>query len=307
MKRATRDSLSFLQVLLMMTASATGAESTDAKITPPVAGRPDTYIGFVGSLQALATASPTELAPMETTQWRIELRGSGDWTDTGAIDLRRQRGLVERFELVAGPITEKLPNGRIETYTLRPKTREAGETIIPAVAVSYFNPTTRRYETTRTRSIPLRITAPPPPGSNAAVDPAPPTEAVTEETDDARNWPFAAFIVGAIATALLVAGFVWRERRGNRSASQATSPLSLNEPWADLPMPTDDRQWATVRQLIADRLRLLPGERTTTEVIDALRRHDCPPDRLMEWQQELTDHDRRRFSRSSSAGEVGPG
>jgi hypothetical protein len=123
--------------------------------TPPLAGRPASFLGGVGALQLDAQVEPPAVRVGQEFEFRIRLEGPG------------ARGSVRRPDLEAiarsplGIRVEDLPEQyvadpplRVLRYRLRPS--RAGEGRLPAVAVSTFDPKTGLYQTRATPAVSIR-------------------------------------------------------------------------------------------------------------------------------------------------------
>jgi len=125
----------------------------------PEAGRPAGFTGSVGEYTIDASIDVGEVRVGDPLTLTLRIAG------TGNPEAIREPGLIlpETFEQYDPKITEssstasRLMRGakRFE-YILIP--REEGESTIPAIAFSYFNPATKAYASVSTPAFPVRIT-----------------------------------------------------------------------------------------------------------------------------------------------------
>ena len=121
---------------------------------PPTAGRPDSYLGAIGSFTAGANLSPTRGKvgdPMTLTLW---LRGEGTLDRTTAPKLELQEGVSDSFKIYEAT-EETRGDQRRFVYSLRPKRAEIKE--FPTIAMSYFDVQREKYVTLNTDPIELDI------------------------------------------------------------------------------------------------------------------------------------------------------
>ena len=120
----------------------------------PLAGRPDSYIGLVGSFQARAELQPQESKVGDPMTLSIELTGTGTFADAITPDLKRIPEIAGRFKVYEA--TEEIKNNRCRfTYGLRPQ--KAGIEQFPSIPLSYFDVETERYVTLTTEPIPVQV------------------------------------------------------------------------------------------------------------------------------------------------------
>jgi hypothetical protein len=120
----------------------------------PSEGRPATFLGGVGSLDAGAEAWPTSLRAGETLEYRLRLQGPGARGSLHPPDLKP----LSRLGLEVEPLpTEYVsdPPSRVFRFRIRP--RNAGTTVLPPVAISYFDPKAGRYLTKTAPGVPIRV------------------------------------------------------------------------------------------------------------------------------------------------------
>jgi tetratricopeptide (TPR) repeat protein len=136
---------------------AVGAACTVRVVPPPEQGRPETYLGTLGTGLVVRASLDTAVCragdPIALT---LALSGGVRLDRILPPRLSGQAGLAERFEVYDDTVQTERGDGRITfTYTLR--ARQAGDLGVPSLAVSYFDTVTRQYETVHTDPIPLRV------------------------------------------------------------------------------------------------------------------------------------------------------
>ena len=120
----------------------------------PLDGRPDSYIGLVGTFRAQVELEPKQSKVGDPMTLSIELSGSGTFANAVAPDLKRIPEVVNRFKVYEA--TEEIKNDRCRfTYGLRPQAADIGE--FPSIPLSYFDVETERYVTLETEPIPVQI------------------------------------------------------------------------------------------------------------------------------------------------------
>ena len=144
-------------VLMVVELVGSGAEPA-VKPKIPLAGRPETFIGAIGTFTARADAHPKTIQLGDTVEYRVDVLGKGDVSAVTVPHLYRQRGFAEDFEPVGRPRFESLPDGKRIVYRLRPKTMLSRR--IPSLWLTYYDPTLRRFQTIRTEPIALLVQPP---------------------------------------------------------------------------------------------------------------------------------------------------
>jgi tetratricopeptide (TPR) repeat protein len=136
----------------------------------PTAGRPPSFGGAVGSFSLAATASPLEVRAGDPVTLSLTLRGTGNLAHAQAPALAGSDALKvyppsATAESERGAAIEK----RFEQVVI-PQT--AGDTALPPLVFSFFDPRSATYRTATTPPIPLHV-LPAPPASAGATVPAP--------------------------------------------------------------------------------------------------------------------------------------
>ena len=173
---------------------------------PPIAGRPGSFLGGIGSLEIRAEADPTALRVGQTLEYRIHLDGPAAWGSTVPPDLARfdRLPLGLRVEPLRDDLIQEPPS-RTLTYRIRPT--RPGEAALPAILISTYDPKLVRYLTKTTPSMPLKVVAVP------AFDPK-----SIDYRPPAPHRSSTPWLIGGGATLVMViAAWWWLRRRRSRS------------------------------------------------------------------------------------------
>ena len=126
----------------------------------PSAGRPASFGGHVGTLEATAAVDKNSVEADEAVTFRLTLSGTGNIRSLAfpAIDFPAE------FEVFPPEITDDVGEGpqglqgsRTYEYVLVPRT--PGNLVLPAVEVAYFDPERRTYRQTRTTPMDIAVAA----------------------------------------------------------------------------------------------------------------------------------------------------
>jgi hypothetical protein len=136
---------------------AVGPAAIVRVVPPPEAGRPDSYIGAIGSNLTVTAALDTQTCyvgdPLELT---LSIGGNIQMRNLQPPKLSLQTNLLAAFEIYDDTVKTTRQNGRRQyAYTLRP--RHAGAFELPAIDVSYYDAVLRQYQTVATVPIPLKV------------------------------------------------------------------------------------------------------------------------------------------------------
>lgn len=136
---------------------AMGKAITIRVAPPPEEGRPESFIGALGSnLVATATLDNQTCSVGDPLTLTLTLAGDINLEQARPPRLSRQPGFAERFRLYDDTVqSDDIAGGRTFRYTLRPLV--AGTYELPAVAVSYYDARERQYRTVHTDPLPLRV------------------------------------------------------------------------------------------------------------------------------------------------------
>jgi len=120
----------------------------------PLVGRPESYIGAVGSFQIGADLAPKKAKVGDPMTFTLTIAGEGTLDDATAPDLASVAEIAERFKVYEAT-EEGQADRRQFTYSLRP----LGEGVeqFPPVPLSYFDVNTEQYVTLRTEPIPIEV------------------------------------------------------------------------------------------------------------------------------------------------------
>jgi hypothetical protein len=129
----------------------------------PKDGRPEGFRDIVGQLRIESRLSTDVLELGDSLMLSIEAYGTANVWNLEPSDLEPTRG--ERFEvfskrprLILGEQGSKLTARRSFSFDLVP--RATGNYTVPALALSYFDPVTRRYREARSDPLAFRVAAP---------------------------------------------------------------------------------------------------------------------------------------------------
>ncbi|MEX2605962.1 MAG: BatD family protein [Kiritimatiellia bacterium] len=125
--------------------------------SPPAEGRPDSFTGHLGNFRLSASASPTEVTAGDPITLRVELSGSGSLKqalppglkESGDFQVYKSRLVNEDFQ------RDGLSGRKIIEQVIIPT--HSGVTEIPAVEFSFYDTSSRQYQTIRTDPIPLKV------------------------------------------------------------------------------------------------------------------------------------------------------
>jgi len=126
---------------------------------PPLANRPDTYIGAIGSNLAISASLDAQTCyigdPLTLT---VEIRGDGRLDTITAPRLCAQPELQRDFRIYEDTVQrESGEDYRRYRFTIRPS--RAGTLEFPPVAVAYYDTTRNDYRTVYSEPLPVRVNA----------------------------------------------------------------------------------------------------------------------------------------------------
>jgi hypothetical protein len=170
----------------------------------PAAGRSSAFLGGVGSLEVAAEAAPTRLKVGQWLEFRIVLGGPAALGSFRTPNL----GRVERLGIRVEPLPDARagrPPGRTFRWRLRPA--RAGTMTLPPIAIASFDPTSGRYMTRTTSSIPIEVI------DVHAFDPSRLLDAADGRSAGRRWWPLAVLVaIMAVGGAGALGFWAWRTR-----------------------------------------------------------------------------------------------
>lgn len=134
----------------------------DAEVAPidvkpiPTAGRPSDYRGAVGHYQIITQATPDSVKAGDPITLHIGVRGDGPMELVQAPPLAALPQLTKDFKVANEPLAGIVQDDtKLFTTTIRPK--RAGITQIPAIPLSYFDPTTEKFVTVESDPIAIHV------------------------------------------------------------------------------------------------------------------------------------------------------
>ena len=131
----------------------------DVRPVPPE-GRPRYFLGGVGPFALQAEARPRSVRVGQELEYRITVTGPAAWGTTGRPELDRFDRLPIGLRIEPRPAeVVHEPPSRTFVYKLRPT--RPGEAVLPPVSFSAFDPSTSRYVTRVTPSVPIKSVAVP--------------------------------------------------------------------------------------------------------------------------------------------------
>ena len=122
----------------------------------PLDGRPESYIGGVGTFDATSEITPTDARVGDPVTLSIKVTGQGTVADLRPPNINTVAGVAEGFRTYEAT-EETITNGKIFTYSLRPLNVDTTE--FPAVPISFFDVEAEQYVTVQTDAIGLSIGA----------------------------------------------------------------------------------------------------------------------------------------------------
>lgn len=122
----------------------------------PTAGRPAAFLGGVGTFEVSAEANPTEVRRGQTLYFRIKVAGPAARGMTRAPAIERLQRPVRGMEIDPEPTKAVAdPPSRVFGYRVRPT--EAGDLVLPPVAIAAFDPRLGHYVTRVSPSVRVRV------------------------------------------------------------------------------------------------------------------------------------------------------
>jgi hypothetical protein len=135
---------------------------------PPSEGRPESFTGHLGNFHLSASASPLEVTAGDPVTLRVELSGRGSLQQALPPGLKESDDFrVYQSRLVNEDIQrDGLSGSKVIEQVIIPS--HSGVTEIPALEFSFYDTTSRQYQTIRTNPIPLTVLEGTPEGDRAA-------------------------------------------------------------------------------------------------------------------------------------------
>lgn len=283
---------------LVLLLAANGDAQT--QIDPPLAGRPANFSHLIGRFGIATHVAPSEGLVEDPLTLRVVIMGD---VAAGEPPARKSlRLLTDDFEkafyVEAVPENDK-PSPEQMTWEfvwkLRPKSTDVRE--VPSLALAYYSPQIRRYQTARSEPIPLSIRARP----KVVVElqtPATPPASFLELADwSAQHGARGAFgygpiewIVLALAVSWLFGGVLARRAAVVAHGSQAGA-IALGALQSNLtdPAPIVATYWKS-------RLGFETAEPTPRDIDRMLQRNGVAPDLRRRWTNWYRAVAERRFA-----------
>ncbi len=183
----------------------------------PEKNKPEDYDGATGNFKITASLNKNQLARNEEGEIVISITGKGNFTQLSPPVIQWPRG-IEGFEpFVEDAIDHmQIPMSGKREFHYRFVSSRAGNYILPAVSLSFFNPDTNVYRNVHTSPIELAVTS----LENPRV--------LTGETNNAnpaqgiRFWPWLALGIALIAGMTFI--FYFKKNKNRQLASEVFEP-----------------------------------------------------------------------------------
>jgi hypothetical protein len=129
-------------------------------VQPLPAGAPAGFTGAVGQFQLSATPDRTSTRLGEPVTLRVELRGNGNWGTLGDPlwpGDKQWRVFNNQTDSQSKVVSGQMTGSRVYEQLFTPLTE--GQLTLPAITYSYFDPTTKQYQTLSTDALTIDVTA----------------------------------------------------------------------------------------------------------------------------------------------------
>lgn len=120
----------------------------------PATGRPASYIGAIGRLDADVDLTPTTVKVGDPMTLSVRVHGQGTLANAFAPKLQEMPEIADKFKIYEAT-TESGEGERRFTYSLRPK--KAGLTEFPPIELAYFDYDNEKYVTIKTSPIKIDV------------------------------------------------------------------------------------------------------------------------------------------------------
>jgi hypothetical protein len=211
------------------------APAVTVRVTPPPeTGRPEWFIGTVGSNLTVQADFDTGVCKVgDPLTLTLDIAGAISLPNLRPPLLALQEELTRDFRIYDDNVTTTaIESGKRFTWRVRPI--RTGTLEFPPIRVAYYNTTSKRYETVSTRPIPIQarattqVVSDAPSSSSLFIrsDTAPVPAATTLSDDATPMLPSVRLVLPLILSgpAMLLLGFtgrsLWRRRGGMRLASR---------------------------------------------------------------------------------------
>jgi hypothetical protein len=129
-------------------------------VQPLPAGAPADFNGAVGQFQISATPDRTTTRLGEPLTLRVELRGNGNWGTLGDPQWpsnKQWRVFNNKTDAQSKIVNGEMAGSRVYQPLFTPLTE--GKLTLPAITYSYFDPTTKQYQTVSTEALTIDVAA----------------------------------------------------------------------------------------------------------------------------------------------------
>lgn len=159
----------------------------------PEENRPESYLGAVGRYSISSAAAPRDVRVGDPITLEISVRGDGPMDLVRAPKLADQSDLASNFKVADDDLAGFVDgNRKVFQTTLRPKRDDV--TQIPSIEMSYFDPTTGEFVTTRSDPITINVEAGDVLALDAIVADRPATRRATDQPSSESALPFASWL-----------------------------------------------------------------------------------------------------------------
>lgn len=299
----------------------------------PSAGRPADFSGLVGKYRITATADPVAVSVGDPITLTISVFGPDYLEPVDIPPLSNQADLVRNFKIPSERAPgEILGDKKVFTQTIRPM--HPGIKAIPAIRLSYFNTRTKKFSTAETDPIPISVK---PARMITAKDIETPVSAA-QSTGSIKSWDVGidanyednAVLENQVANPVkwltspagigVVAGFPLlyillalviyvhdRKKadplsgRAKKAGKRLTRAVSAAAGIDGDPVEAMAALISAFRSYLGDKLRLVPGALTVTEVEERLRKKGATDDIISETRALFEDCEAARYGAAADA------
>lgn len=276
-----------LTMLVLGVVAVASAQSPD----PPLAGRPANFSHLIGRFAIAVEVEPTTVVVEDPLTVRVKISGAVAAGDAPSRQYLRlfPDDVSESFFLEPRPEDDRWnPDDRTWNFVwkLRPKSVDVRE--VPSLALSYYSPTLRRYQTVLSDSIPIDVK----PRPSSKMNDASPREIAeqflrlapweAEMPSGGRPWGLLESVIAATILAML--GAVYGNRLARRSTPDGSGSLAESAITALRCHPSDPAEVFTL--YLRSRHGLASVEPSIDEIDALLKRQDVSPElrqRLKRW------------------------
>jgi len=129
------------------------SNAVDVKVLPiPDAGKPDTYQGAVGTYSLDVQAQPSKIKLGDPVNLKMTVKGSGNINTVTAPLISVNE---DEFKTYEPQVTKQENDSKTFEQVIIPK--KQGPALIPKVALSYFDPSSRSYKTIEKGPFPIEV------------------------------------------------------------------------------------------------------------------------------------------------------